>query len=82
METMNPIIEEFQANKFNYCHALEVNDAYELECILCEIYDNYIKKYKIDVIIDFCESLSIYCLNDENEKEVYDFNISEFLQNL
>ena len=82
MKTINPIIEEFCANRINYCHALEVNDVFELESIFCNIYQDLINKYSIEVIIDFCESISIYCLDDDNDEEVYSFNIPEFIQNL
>ena len=82
MKTINPIIEEINANRNHYCHALEVNDVFELESIFCDIFQNYINKYSIEIIVDFCETLSIYCLDDDNEEEVYSFNISEFIQNL
>ena len=82
MKKINPIIEEFCANRINYCHALEVNNVFELESIFCDLYQNFINKYSIEIIINFCETLSIYCLDDDNEEEVYSFNISEFIQNL
>ena len=85
---MNPIYQEIlDAKNGHYVHALEVSDVYELESILESLFDEYIDKYSIETIIDFCDTLLIYYFDEENENEVdenevYNFDVTEFLQNL
>ena len=80
---MNPIYQEILgARKGHYVHALEVSNVYELESILESLFNEYIDKYSIETIIYFCNTLSIYCFDEENENEVYNFDVTEFLQNL
>ena len=85
---MNPIYQEIlDARNGHYVHALEVSNVYELESICESLFDEYIDKYSIEVLIDFCSTLEIYYFDDENENEineneVYNFNITEFLKSL
>ena len=85
---MNPIYQEIlDARNGHYVHALEVSNVYELESICESLFNEYIDKYSIEIIIDFCTTLSIYYFDEENENEVeenevYDFDVTEFLQNL
>ena len=85
---MNPIYQEIlEARNGHYAHALEVSNVYELESILESLFDEYIDKYSIETIIDFCDTLLIYYFDEENENEVdenevYNFDVTEFLQNL
>ena len=80
---MNPILETIlESRKWHYVHALEVNDVYELESFLDNFYSEFILEFDIEIIIDFCTSLSIYCLEENNEEEVYDFNITNYLKSL
>lgn len=80
---MNPIIELIlEKREGHYVHALEVYDVYELESFLDSFYSEFIYEFNIETIIDFCATLSIYCLSDENENEVYNFNITNYLKNL
>ena len=85
---MNPIYQEIlDARNGHYVHALEVSNIYELESILESLFDEYIDKYSIEVLIDFCNTLEIYYFDDENENEideneVYNFNVTEFLKSL
>ena len=85
---MNPIYQEIlDARNGHYVHVLEVSNVYELESILESLFNEYIDKYSIEVLIDFCSTLEIYYFDDENENEineneVYNFNVTEFLQNL
>ena len=85
---MNPIYQEIlDAKNGHYVHALEVSNVYELESILESLFDEYIDKYSIETIIDFCDTLLIYYFDEENENEVdenevYNFDVTEFLQNL
>ena len=85
---MNPIYQEIlDARNGHYVHALEVSNVYELESILESLFNEYINKYDIETIIEFCNTLSIYYFDSENENEVdenevYDFNVTEFLKSL
>ena len=85
---MNPIYQEIlDARNGHYTHVLEVSNVYELESILESLFNEYIDKYSIEVLIDFCSTLEIYYFDDENENEideneVYNFNVTEFLKSL
>ncbi len=85
---MNPIYQEIlDARNGHYIHVLEVSNVYELESICESLFNEYIDKYSIEVLIDFCSTLKIYYFDDENENEideneVYNFNVTEFLKSL
>ena len=85
---MNPIYQEIlDARNGHYIHVLEVNHVYELESVCESLFNEYIDKYSIEVLIDFCSTLAIYYFDDENENEineneVYNFNVTEFLKSL
>ena len=85
---MNPIYQEIlDVRNGHYIHVLEVSNVYELESILESLFNEYIDKYSIEVLIDFCSTLEIYYFDDENENEideneVYNFNVTEFLKSL
>lgn len=85
---MNPIYKEIlDARNGHYVHALEVSNVYELESILESLFNEYIDKYSIETLIEFCTTLGIYYFDDENENEVdenevYNFNVTEFLKSL
>ena len=83
---MNPIYQEIlDARNGHYVHALEVSNVYELESICESLFNEYIDKYDIEVLIDFCSTLEIYYFDSENEineNEVYSFDIVEYIKNL
>ena len=85
---MNPIYQEIlDIRNGHYIHVLEVSNVYELESICESLFNEYIDKYSIEVLIDFCSTLKIYYFDDENENEideneVYNFNVTEFLKSL
>ena len=85
---MNPIYQEIlDARNGHYVHVLEVSNVYELESICESLFNEYIDKYSIEVLIDFCSTLEIYYFDNENENEineneVYNFNVTEFLKSL
>jgi len=85
---MNPIYKEIlEVRNGHYVHALEVSNVYELESALESLYNEFIDKYGIEALIDFCSTLEIYYFDDENENEideneVYNFNVTEFLESL
>ena len=85
---MNPIYQEIlEARNYHYVHALEVSNVYELESILESLFNEYVNKYDIETIIEFCNTLDVYYFDDENENEVdengvYNFDVTEFLKSL
>lgn len=73
-----------------YVHALEVMTKYELEAILGQLIEEFQGEYTNLEIKKFIETLEIYHIEDdelteemnqENETEIYNFNIKEFLNN-
>ena len=76
---LNKILED---RKGQYCHALEVNDTYELESIIESLIDELGEEYYESEYIEFFQSMSIYYLGDnkETEQEVYDFNFSDYIK--
>ena len=85
MHSNNRILEEVLKNRFNYCHVLEVDSLYELQSIIDNLYDGWINEgaygiqYSHNEVVDFLGSLEIYCLEEEEEEEVYEFNITNYL---
>ena len=80
---MNAILEIVVNNrKGNYCHALEVSDVYELEIVIESIYGEFIETQSKEVIIEFFNTMELYCLEDENEDEIFNFNIANFINSL
>ena len=71
-----------KARNGHYCHALEVSDTYELECAIEAVTEEF-PNHTLTEVTEFFESMSIYFLGDDEglEREVYDFNFSEFIDN-
>lgn len=76
---VNNIIEQRNGH---YVHALEVNDIYELESAVESLCEEFSKEYTKDEIIEFFESIQIFCLIEENEEEVWSLDIEGFLNEL
>lgn len=75
----NDILYKCIENNPNYCHVIEVEDVSQLQCIIESIVDeNWDKKN----VIEFFNTIQIYCTVDENEDEVYSFEIEEFINTL
>ena len=75
---LNYIIKE---KKGNYCHVLEINDIYELQSIIENLTDEFINlNFSSNDIINFFDSITIYSLSDENEEEINNFNIAEYIK--
>ena len=78
MLTDNKILEDIlDKRKGLYVHALEVNDAYELECCIEQLTEEFINDYPITMIVDFITTMEIYYLGDDEDEErrVYNFDI-------
>ena len=77
---MNKLLEKIiQERGGHYCHALEVNDAYELESVIESVIQAY-PEFDEDTFIDFFESIELYCLSEDNEKQVYDFSFEKYIR--
>ena len=77
---MNPILKQcIESRDGNYCHALEVADIYELQNSVEAIAGEGWEKPDL---IEFFDSISVYCLVEENEESVYAFDFSEFINEL
>lgn len=79
----NPILElMYKQRNGMYIHCLEVENVWHLEIILSEIYSEFILNYKPSEVLDFCTSLSIYCMDDDESEAVYNFDVEQFINNL
>lgn len=67
-----------------YCHALEVSDVYELECTIENFIGELQNQFTIEDFKVFFNTIELYYLadeslsdieNDNNETELYNFNI-------
>ena len=72
----NDILER---RKGHYIHALEVESVYCLEESISTLYSEFQEIYTLPEIISFFDSISIYCNDENNEMEVYNFNIEKFI---
>jgi len=80
---MNAILEKIiDSRNGHYCHALEVNDVCELKSAVESLHDEFSKDYSLEEIKDFFNTMEIYCLDDNNEDEVFGFNTSDYLDTL
>jgi len=77
MTILDKIIE---ARQGNYCHCVEVSDAYELESIGEGIILEFQSEHSEKEIIEFLESLEVYALDDSKEDEIYNFSFSEYIK--
>jgi hypothetical protein len=66
----------------HYIHTLEVSDVYELQSAIDSLYDELIDDYSIETFINFITSMELYCLEENNEDEVYNFDITNYINNL
>ena len=64
----------------HYCHALEVNDTYELDCIVEQIMADFPDLPKNEYL-DFFQSMEVYALNEENENEIFNYDFNDFIEN-
>ena len=77
---MNAIINKLiEDRNGHYCHALEVTDVYDLQGTIEGVIDCY-PGYKEEEYIDFFNTIELYCLEEENEQEVYSFNITNYIE--
>lgn len=84
---MNKIMNEIIKRRNGlYCHCVEVSATAILEGVADSIYEEYRKKYGLQEVLDFLETLTIYYRpyrenkkSPENKKQVYTFNFREYV---
>ena len=68
---MNALLEKvIESRNGHYCHVVEVSEVYELESIAEAIISENENEFDAETIIDFLETLTVYCLDDANEKSL------------
>lgn len=84
---MNRLLDKIlKERKGHYCHALEVNDTYELESIVESFIEEMNPRneaiYTEVEFIDFFQSMPIYYLGEdkETEEQVYNFDFAEYIK--
>jgi Mg2+/Co2+ transporter CorC len=71
---MNAILDKvIKQRNGHYCHVLEVNDVYELESILEQVVNEFNDEFSDEEIQEFIDTLNIYCLDETQEEEVYNY---------
>lgn len=80
---MNKILTDvIEKRQGHYCHALEVDDVFELQSCVESLYDEFTCDYTVDEIVEFFSCIELYCLNEEHENDVYAFNIAQHIRSL
>lgn len=67
--------------KGHYCHAIEVNNTYEIESIIEGLIQEFQDEYTEKDYIEFFESIELYYLGADKteEDEVYNFSCTEYI---
>ena len=82
---MNKIVDRMlEIRKGHYCHALEVNDIYELHNVIDYVYNEFVEEFGKEEVIDFLQTLELYYLGNDpvQEKEIYDYDIKSDVNQL
>lgn len=77
---MNKLLEKIiKERQGHYCHVVEVSNEGELESIAEAIIQQNENEFDKETIIDFLETLEVYCLDDANEEEVFAFSFRDYI---
>ena len=76
------LLDVIEKRQGHYCHALEVNNVFELQSIIESLYDEFIKDYTLNDIVNFFNTIELYSLNDDNENSIYNFSIKDYILSL
>jgi hypothetical protein len=80
---MNQLLEAvYKSRGGHYCHVIEVSNIYELQICAESIYNENIDEFSKETILDFLETLEVYCLDENNEDEVYSFSFTDYINKL
>ena len=77
MRLLDHIINERNGH---YCHCIEVEDTYDMESIAESVIQEYSEDFTEAEIIEFLESLEVYCTDESNEDSVYSFSFKEYIE--
>jgi len=69
----------YENRKGHYCHAVQVNDVYELKSFAEPIYDEFSEVFEKEDIIEFLDTMELYCLDVNNDDEVFDFSFEDYI---
>ncbi len=80
---MNKIIKRISDNRSVYCHVLECSTLDEVMLVVDELLEDFISfKDSDEDIIDFFETIELYCLNDENENAFFNFDMNKYVKSI
>ena len=87
MTTANRLLDHIiSERKGHYCHALELTNAYNYECVIESIVGEFSNDFTQDEIISFFNTIEIYFIadddstsewNDDAEQQLYDFDYAQ-----
>ena len=77
---MNPILSNcIESRNGNYCHALEISDVHELECVIESISS---EGWSTEDLKDFFNTITVYAMDESNEDEIYNFDFDNYIDSL
>ena len=88
MKLLDYIIKQ---RKGHYCHALELTDAYDLECVIESLIMELGEQFSLQDYLEFFNSIEVYYIademltseqNDAIECELYDADIGELVRDI
>ena len=69
-KTMNRLLNHIiKERKGHYCHALELDSTYSLECVIEQIVSDYKDSFTLEEIISFFSSISLYFYYDADSDD-------------
>lgn len=83
MSKKNVILDDINNKRHHYVHAIEVTDVYDLQSTIEQLYDSFGHEgYKAEDIEEFISTLTIYCLDDAHEDDVYNFDVIAYFKDM
>lgn len=64
----------------HYVHAIEVSEVFELEAMAESITQEFEETHTEHEISEFLESLEVYCLDDDNDAQIFSFSFTDYLK--
>lgn len=79
---IHPIYDYIERQRGHFLTDIEVENVEELKSFLESFYSEFIKLFKIQTLTSYFNLVTVYCLNEDNEEEVNNFDIKKYLRNL
>lgn len=85
---MNKILDDIIKNRGgNFCNVVEVSDVYDLKSVIETLFEEFSDTYTMENITIFFKELSVIYYDEsgddeENEKEVNEFDVIEYIKSL